>query len=240
MKTIKLFLAVAALAISSSASAQFATPSNGSQQKSSSKSNKTTTMTAQRDSWTSIYGSINSPVLVWDGDSSDTDDFDGGFTLGYSSVKPMQGDLPLLLETAGEVSYSYYSEEDEDSSFDISYLNVAIPVNVIYLYAINDQITLAPYAGLCAKYGISYIEKGEIYDSEGDVRYSEKYSCYNNDDMEGDAAKRFLIGYQIGLNAHVLNRFIVGVKWQNDISELFKADNIKYRSGTSITLGYLF
>ncbi len=242
MKTIKLFLAIAALAITSSASAQFANAAKTAPQQSNNSNTVSPRSIPSGDGWGSLYMSIDSPVLVFEGDDDDTFDFDGGFTVGYSSVEPLQGNLPLFLECGVEASYSYISEEDEEDYYSwkesMSYLNLAIPVNVIYEYALNDMITLAPYAGLSAKYGLSFKEKYEV-EYDGDTE-SEEYSLYDEDEMGDYALTRFLFGCQYGLNIHIQNKYIVGIKWQNDITEISKEEELKFKNSAAITLGIRF
>ncbi|MFI3263679.1 MAG: hypothetical protein SNG38_01880 [Rikenellaceae bacterium] len=230
MKTIKLVLSIVALTIASTASAQFA----NSTQSTSTKQSSTSTTTVDLSNWNSFYISVDTPVLVWDGD--DEEKFNGGFSLGFTSTKVLSDSTPIFAESGVEFSYAYYNDDYDDCYYTYNFFNAVIPINLVYLYSINENFSVAPYVGLYARVGISFRNKYSYSYSSGE--YSDSGSLYDEDYWGDDALNRLTYGYQLGVNLQLKDKYIVGIKWQNDINEM--CEDLKYKNGISINLGFKF
>ncbi len=228
MKTIKLVLSIVALTVVSTASAQF---TNSTQ---STKESSKSTTTANLSSWKSIYISVDSPVLIWDG-GDEEEKFDCGFSLGFTSTKVLSDTTPIFAEYGAEFSYAYYDDGD-DYNYIYNFFNAVIPINLIYLYSINENFSVAPYVGLYARVGISFNIKHSLVE-DGEEMFSRSGSAYDKDYMDF-SLNRFTYGYQLGVNLQFKDKYIVGLKWQNDINEM--SEDLKYKNGVSINLGFKF
>lgn len=143
-----------------------------------------------------------------------------------------------------------------------SMFSLKVPVNLVYNWQIpNSSVALAPFVGVTLRYNLSGKNKMEwnldsdvekelkddyeyYYGDEGDEMFEEDFgdkdvNLFDKDDMGSKDAtwKRFQIGWQIGVNARINNKFLVGLSYGSDFSEIFKKAKIKT---TSITLGYCF
>lgn len=138
-----------------------------------------------------------------------------------------------------------------------------VPVRVMYNWEIpNSKISIAPFVGLNARFNFSAKSKIEETD-EGydrgsytidhfkgkitDVDYPDDYEDNISKDQRikelneyiGDLEKwkRFQIGWELGVQAKFNNKFLLGVSYGQDFSEISK--KVKIHT-TSITLGYCF
>lgn len=126
-----------------------------------------------------------------------------------------------------------------------------IPINLTYKFDLeNSNISLLPFAGLNLRYNISGKYKtewnlsSELEDFIEDYEYEdyfkdEEVDLFDKKDMGSKDAtwKRFQIGWQIGLNAHIGENFILGASYGQDFSEICKKCKI---STISVNLGYKF
>ncbi len=230
MKTVRLILACMAILAVSTLSAQpsrshnYSRPSSG----------------ATLPGWSSFYVAFDNHEFVQEGD--DILEFSKGYTVGFKQARPMAPGTPLYLECGLELSlgmeeYSYIDDIDDYSiSIDYSMLNVAVPLNVVYQYEVNDLIAISAYAGVYGRYGLAF-NADQVVVEDG-KRSSTAINYYDEDDTDGLKVERLIYGTQYGLDVVVARRYFVGVKFQKDMLEFF--DGCTYRNLTAINIGVRF
>lgn len=219
----KLFIVAALAVVCSSASAQFV----------SSKSSTGSASTVNTDGWSTVYLQYNPMTFDMDGTSEDFT----GFTLGYNRAISVSSSTPIYVEVGGALQYAYYSD-DYDDDYDIEYKysvwSIKVPVSILYDWQVSNSVSILPFVGLTFRYNVSGKYK---IDYDGD---DYDWNLFDDDDMEelgwDEAWKRFQMGWQIGVNAK-FNKFLVGVSYGSDFSEIY--DECKFKT-TSITVGYSF
>lgn len=223
----KKFLVITAMiAVCSTASAQFTNSSAGG-----------SSTSVQSDGWSTIYVQYN-PIKIEDAGFT-------GFSIGYNKAFSISQSTPIYIEAGVGLTYAWYSDEYEDDYYDgsvetkMNMLSLKVPVSIFYDFQIpNSSISIYPFAGVTLRYNLSGKYKVEYSGEIGDYVEGVDSDIFDEDDMgEGAAYKRFQIGWQIGVNARFNNKFLVGVSYGSDFSEI--AENTKL-STTSITLGYCF
>ncbi|MBQ6693863.1 MAG: porin family protein [Bacteroidaceae bacterium] len=220
MKNIKYLLASFMLMAATAASAQFA---NQSSQSSASAA----------DAWQSLKISYSSYTI--DEDGADLDPA-SSLTLGYAKSFAISQNLPLFVETGVNASYTFgevLSEKDDyvKSTASVSMFTVGIPVNLGYKFAINDEVSIFPYAGINLKYHL----KGEIeIEAKGyGESVSETLDMFDSDEGDGD---KFQYGLQIGANLNY-KKFIVGVSYGFELNEIMEDTKT---NALTLTLGVNF
>lgn len=225
MKKFKTILLIAVLASSANSFAQF--------------SNSSASSSSPSDGWNTIWVQWN--PSQFSPDKGDSHSFTG-FSLGYSHAFPLSNSIPLLVEAGVGLQYSFYKEdlgEDYGISVEekINMFSAKVPVHVLYDWQIpNSSVSIIPFAGLNMRFNIS----GKLkYEEDDDYGYGESYDAnlFDKDEMDGDQWKRFQIGWELGVKAKFNNKFMVGVSYGQDFSEI--AEKVKIHT-TSITLGYCF
>lgn len=194
------------------------------------------------DPYNRIYVSYNPHNL-----SSDYDFYDDldklntiGFTFGYLHGFSLSKKVPLFLEVGGRVNYSFKKETSGEDEYDVkdtykySHLNVAVPVNLAYRYTFKNGMSLAPYFGITFKTNILAKIK-EDYTYQGETE-SSTTNCLDDDDMDGEAFKRFQVGWQVGTGL-TYKSYYFGVHYGADFGEI--TDEIK-TNNWGITIGYEF
>ena len=150
-----------------------------------------------------------------------------GIGIGYLFGINVTGhSLPLFLEVGPEVNYNVRFEEVDtwddasgkptEEDFTTRMLNVGVPLNVVYKVRFTDAISLAPFAGLNAKFNLlasTYRDGKEIADSFD------------------DGANRFQMGWNAGVGIY-FNRFYVGQRFSSDITPFLKERyyKLKYKN----------
>lgn len=143
-----------------------------------------------------------------------------------------------------EYVYYEYSWREE---YKMKFMSLYVPINLSYRLSLNDQISIMPYLGLKARFNISgtmdmYYEdeySGGIIDNYDE---EESFSWFDDGDMEEwfddeiDPAKRFQLGWQIGMNVE-LNNFLLGVSYGSDFGQIL--EDCKFKT-TSLSIGYKF
>lgn len=245
MKNFKTFAVAALLAVSATASAQFTNSSSASSSSS-----------ANAEGWNTIWVEYNPSSFKYDVKGADNQSFNG-FSFGYSRAFSLTPSTPLFLEAGFGVQYSFFSETEEgdddgDWGYDVktkfNMFSAKIPVNIMYNFQLpNSKISLIPYLGLGLRFNLSAKTKvtaeywGDLpsYIDEDDEDNERECNMFDKEDMDGseNTWKRFQIGWQIGLKARFADKFLVGVSYGSDFSEIAKKTKI---GGASITLGYTF
>ena len=245
MKSIKFFAVAAMMAIATSASAQFSTA------QSSSSSSTTNT-----DGWSSFWVEWNPSTLKYDKKGLD-DSSVSGFSIGYSQAFSNAASTPLFVEAGLGVQYTFSTldleddddtvlnslfwmclanddhgnfDEDDDEDPTFNMFSVKVPVNLIYKFDLpNSTVSLMPFVGAVARYNLS---AQMSYDKQD-------YDIFDKKDVGSSkaTAKRFQMGWQIGLKARLGESFIAGVSYGSDFSEISKDVKV---STTTLSIGYTF
>lgn len=216
------------------------------------------------DGWRTLYVQWNpGSISPKKGDSQSFT----GLSVGVSKAIRVSKSAPLYVEGGIALQYSFYSEEaeqlDEGISTEIcdpenkfSMFSAKIPVNFVYNWKLPDSnVTLSPFAGLTLRFNFSgkitteynwdqdYIEEHRderMGDEEFEALYGDKeVNLFDKEDMGSSDAtwKRLQIGWQIGVNARFSKKYLVGISYGTDFSEICKKTKIHT---TSVTLGYCF
>lgn len=247
MKSLKIFATGALLAISLCASAQSATAKKGS--------------VALPNEWQTGYFQWNPSSFV---PSKGDDQSFTGLSLGWSKAFSISQTQPLFFEAGVGLQYSFYSDDDTESGYNqrgekvkltntVKYNGFAmkIPVHLLYVWDIpNSKIQLMPFVGLNLRYNFSGKIKNEwdvsvdgyTFDEdelEGTQYEDQEFNVFDKDDMGGskNTWKRFQIGWELGVKARFSQKYLLGLSYGCDFSEISKKTKIHT---TSITLGYCF
>ena len=192
---------------------------------------------AQNENYNRIYIGYT-PIMATDDDM--WDDTFHGLNVGYTKGLSLNGNVPLYLEVGANVQFNMYSEEEYDYAHDLTmtFLQAQIPVNVTYLFPLGDSgISLAPYAGLSAKFNILGKQKLENPDNGN----SHEVDFFSKDDMGDFAAKRFQVGMQLGANITFGENWNLGIGYQRDLTSFMEADSHKLMlHGIVATVGFNF
>lgn len=192
---------------------------------------------AQNENYNRIYIGYT-PIMATDDDI--WDDTFHGLNVGYTKGLSLNGNVPLYLEVGANVQFNLYSEEEYDYAHDLTmtFLQAQIPVNVTYLFPLGDSgITLAPYAGLSAKFNILGKQKLENPDNGN----SHEVDFFSKDDLGDDTAKRFQVGMQLGANITFGEKLNLGIGYQRDLTSYMEYDHEKLMfHGIVATIGFNF
>lgn len=192
---------------------------------------------AQNENYNRIYIGYT-PIMATDDDM--WDDTFHGLNVGYTKGLSLNGNVPLYLEVGANVQFNMYSEEEYDYAHDLTmtFLQAQIPVNVTYLFPLGDSgITLAPYAGLSAKFNILGKQKLENPDNGN----SHEVDFFSKDDLGDDTAKRFQVGMLLGANITFGEKLNLGIGYQRDLTSYMEYDHEKLMfHGIVATIGFNF
>lgn len=169
-------------------------------------------LSAQTDNHSRVYASyIRGNANIELGRHSE--DFDqNGFNVGYAYGLNISGTLPLFLEYGAELNYLTMDESSDFLKNDAKFLNVAIPVNVVYQFSVMDDFMhIAPYAGVNFRLNLMGKNKVKGYQGSG----SEEIDFFDEDDMGDNTAKRFQLGMNAGVNFYV-GHLMLGYRYQYD------------------------
>ena len=178
-------------------------------------SGSNSTSEVDTEGWSSLYVQYN-PMSIKDLDLN-------GFSLGFNKAFSISNSIPLYVETGAGLQYAMGAQDD----IDYNLFSVKIPVSLMYKYQFNNSdFAIAPYAGIDFRGNIL----GKMEDEGNDA------NIFDEDDMEGQEAKRFQVGWHVGLNAYY-GKVMLGVSYGTDLNKFIYDEKIKT---TSITLGYCF
>ena len=171
--------------------------------------------------------------------------FDGvglnGVGVDYIHGFSLSSKLPMYIETGINYSYNLGSKdvvyEDEDpAKYEAKFqgMNFQIPVNYVYRYAINDNMTLAPYVGLNFKLHLTAKAKSKYVDPDDSANdeESEWFNLFDKADMseafEDEVDKtlnRFQMGWHVGVGFQY-KPFYVALQYGTDFLPLFSQDTL--------------
>ncbi len=194
--------------------------------------------------------SYNNTQYNWGGDADDDDEnFKlNGFGIDYIHGFRVSRALPMYVELGANVNFNFgnvLNEEEGNYSAKVKMqdINLQVPVNYTYKFAIADFFSIAPYAGINFKLHLSSRTKAE-YKEHGVKGETDWVDLFSKDDMDDDTWNRFQMGWQIGVNFQY-TKFNVGFQYGTDFipAYSYKEDGYKERLNTGnlkITLGYVF
>ena len=189
-KTLFLFVAFAMMSVSTNSFAQFM-GGNGNSGRVVSDSFSTFWLGYAPTNWKS-------------GDSSESGY--NTFSLGITHLSSLSGSA-VFFECGAYVDWMTKTK----SKYTTHFVDVKIPINLMYPLAIADGITFYPYAGLNVR---GYLLGKQTYKS-GDVRESYDYFADNNN------YNRFGLGYQVGLCAQ-LSGFFARIGYEDMFTSIHK------------------
>lgn len=170
-----------------------------------------------------------------------------GLSVGLIQGYSVSDVYPIFLEFGANLQFAHSAKDYSfggkvvDSRF--TYMNVAVPVNGVYKFTLNDKVAFSGHAGLNFKLNMLALQKSDekIYFSPSSLSPTDKLNLLSKDDM-GSRANRgniFQLGGQIGAGVH-LSDFYIGWQFQSDIMNFLDPENgDKQRWHTNyITIGY--
>ena len=228
MKRMKFLLVACLLGIAATASAQFVNSG------SSSSAGSTT-----GDVWEGLRVSYMPMTMVYDVTGAEDTDLTG-FSLGYVKSFGVSSTAPLFVETGLNLSYATYSEEKEEGKYysaevKLNMMSLTAPVNLVYKYALSEEVSILPYAGVYLRGNLFGKYKTETsYDGETE---STKLDLFDEKDMGKDGVyKRLQLGWQIGVGSHY-NNIALRLSYGKDFSEIAKKTKV---ATTTMSVGLNF
>ena len=192
---------------------------------------------AEGDNYNRVYLGYT-PIMATDNDI--WDETFHGLNIGYTKGISLNGNNPLYLEVGGNVQFNMYTKKKYDYAHDLTMtmLQAQVPVNITYLFPLgNSGITLAPYAGVSAKFNI--IGKEKLKNPDNGNSHENDY--FSKDDMGDNTANRFQLGMQLGVNVSLGEQFNLGIGYQRDLTNYIKQDHYKLMfHGIVATVGFNF
>lgn len=189
-----------------------------------------------------------------------------GIGVGYQHGFAVSKSLPMFVELGANIDFNFYgkseSEKDGSETFKVSAkfqnINLNIPVNYVYKFAINDDFSVAPYIGINFK--LNFVSRANDTVEYTDTEYPEAnfkktsdwINYYSSDEKnmgsKDDTWNRFQMGWQIGVGVQYKpyylalqygTDFIGAYSYKFDLGETTKTARIS--NGTfKLVLGYHF
>lgn len=225
MKKLRIFAIAAMTAISMSAMAQV-TYGNDYQYQPT----KSSIYGSDNEAFGLFYAQYNAVTQHFSHDGYSHNENGSALSLGYSYFIPL-GDMPLFIAPGAAVQWFFDSETVGNHDIKSNMISVKIPINVMYSFQVSDAFRIEPYAGIYGRVNIWGEEKLE------GIGHSKTYNIFDEDDMGDDAAKRFQIGWNAGVNFRITEAFTVGAGYFMDLSKIYEHTNFQ---GFDITLGVNF
>ena len=222
MKTLKALLVLAFVGLAGTASAQFANSG-------SSASGSSIWTTVNTDGYNRVYVGYSGVKGKIDIDGADDMKFPG-FSVGYLRGIGLTQKVPLYLEVGGEIDFNRYSESEEGLDYKQTILGLKIPVSLVYRLNINENFSISPLFGF--DFRLNLMGKGK-YEYDGE---SEDWNLFDDDEMDGEAYKRFQAGWHIGVGFDY-KALHFGVDYGTSFNEI--TEKVKLAT-TSVTVGYNF
>ena len=222
MKTLKALLVLAFVGLAGTASAQFANSG-------SSASGSSIWTTVNTDGYNRVYVGYSGVKGKIDIDGADDMKFPG-FSVGYLRGIGLTQKVPLYLEVGGEIDFNRYSESEDGEDYKQTLLGLKIPVSLVYRLNINENFSISPLFGF--DFRLNLMGKGKS-ESDGE---SEDWNLFDDDEMGGEAYKRFQAGWHIGVGFDY-KALHFGVDYGTSFNEI--TEKVKLAT-TSVTVGYNF
>lgn len=230
-------LAVALLAMATSASAQFvqSTTTQLAQNNTANYSSALAGMSTAE--YARFYGGYNIVGIEWSDYQSELEKvipFQKGFTLGYLKATNAVENMPIFLEYGANVMYSFGESEmyyedfyDYNEKASINMISVNVPINLSLKYELNNNLSVAPYVGANFRFNIASTIKyeAEVY---AENTYSESYDIDMLDDSYDEAGEAAAGRFQLGLNYGVgvnYNNIYIGIGQTTDLSNIMDSED---------------
>lgn len=185
-----------------------------------------------------------------------------GVDINYLHGFRVTSKMPLYLEVGGRLTYdthrdsymeTYYhnlGSVDEETIYHFSIFSFSVPANVSYKYIFKNGAYIAPYVGIHFRLNLF----GKIKEKEENTyghKESATYKIFKSDEEgfweeDGDHAKRFQFGGQVGVNVgyKVWNlgiAYYLDTPLEKYVDDVDSEYNWKYKQGgIAITVGYNF
>ena len=135
--------------------------------------------------------------------------------------------------------YGYFYEDKVSTQF----MRLNIPVSYIYHFHVNGMFAIAPYAGLDFRFNLLAKTKWKEYE-DGELDYEDSWSWFDKDEMGDDTAKRFQMGWHVGVRFEVKKIFL-GVEYGTDFmpfwSSKWQGEKSHIKTGNlAVSVGYKF
>jgi len=199
--------------------------------------NSKTFGSADVNGWSGIRVAYSPMKLEVSGMDIDFTGLSAGFVKGFeiSSQTPVFAEIGVNFQWLSSNLKSLFASLDVDIPSDakakFNVYSIGIPVNLGYRYQASEELSVFPYVGVNARGNIA----GTI--SASYQGQKESINIFDDGDTEGDPAKRFQIGWQIGLGVN-FSQLYLSASYGSDFSE-FMTDG-KFSSIPSFTLGLNF
>lgn len=171
------------------------------------------------------YNAVTQHMTVTNHDSENTSF--NGITLGYSHFIPL-GDIPLFLSPGAAVQWFFKSKD----GYKTNMISLKIPINLMYSFQVSDNFRIEPYAGIYGRINIW-----------GEDKYqSQSANIFDSDKYGDEAAKRFQLGWNAGLNFRITDAITIGGGYFMDLLKFQSYSSGKHDiktnfQGFDITLG---
>ena len=258
MKNLKLALLAAFAGLVTAASAQ---PVDASGSDTPASDHSPHTQAVKTTGWNRIFYSYNPSKIAYDA-SNTTDDDLKGISVGYLRGFSLTRKAPLYMEMGAAFQYrfteSYAGSSDTTYDEELGYASVSysarvhmmsvnVPINLLYRFNINDQLSISPYFGLDFRYNVACkikVKMRNFYGEYGEyerVNASKSFSLFDKefmDQMGVEPFNRFQPGFHagIGLDYRMLH---LAVDLGKDFDELSPTGKGKIKT-TSIIVGINF
>lgn len=169
------------------------------------------------------------------------------------------GNLPMNVELGAKFSVGFlgksYHEDEVNFKFNTQMMRLSIPISYIYHFHLKNNISIAPYVGLDFRLNLladtKVVGQVEYYDPDTETYDIEeedyKYSWFDKDEMGLNPAKRFQMGWHLGVRFE-FNKVLLGIEGGTDFlpfwNYTYMANKTKKEhintSNLAISIGYKF
>lgn len=193
-----------------------------------------------QDNYTRLQASFLSHKMT-NSEMGDKEITPKGVNLGAIMGFAVSDAQPIFLETGMTLTWAHSAVDFnvlgvKAGEMKFTYMNVAIPLNGVYKYEINDKVAISGHAGLNFK--VNFMAKEHLTDDKGDKT---SWSLLSKKDMgsRDDRANIFQLGGQVGCGVH-LGQLYLGYQFQTDFMKFQKTEGLDAHRwvGNYITLGY--
>lgn len=171
-------------------------------------------------------------------------DYDGfganGFGFNYMHGFALPTDHPMYIEVGGNINFMFGANSVLDEDFDkyrmqFQNVNLQIPVNYTWRFALGDNFKISPFAGLNFKlnmmskmrYGIEYFDGGHEWGKWINL-FSDSADNMVHKDYTWNV---FQMGWQIGVNFS-FRQFVLGLQYGTDFIPAYR-HNFKVKNFSS-------
>ena len=153
-----------------------------------------------------------------------------GLSAGYSYTAPIAD--ALMIEGGLKAQWFFRSDKDDLHEIKTNMVSATIPINLVYSFVLKENVfSIDPYAGLFVRGNIFGKVKREGKNNSHD------YNIFDDDDMGGNAYKRFQFGFQAGVKCRINDVFTVGGGYWMDLTKITDNTNLQ---GFEVIAGMTF